>query len=710
MSTLTALPRGVGKEVMRVVGAICLIGSVLAGFSLTSPGIAGAGPVTQATPQLPTSNATGTVPNGACYGTIVASGAPAWGGSGGTFGELGQNGDGAVITASFPVIPGTSYNITTAAGGAGANRDGTGGTGGDAVGVSIDGTVLVVAGGGGGAGSSTGTAGGQSGGDGGDAGIPTGSGTFAGTDGGLATTPTADDGAGGQSNGTAGAGANNGGDAGSPGSAGTPGAGGAGGLGDDGFAVDGPGGGGGGAGYGTGAGGGGGGNNNGLVVENQAGGGGGGTSYVDATVVTAITPTTAVANPPTGDQIAAEAGISWVMCRYDLGVAKTPGPTPVNVGDTATWTVEVTNNGPDDMSIHKTAGTADTSSANSDTVVITDSPPAPYTLGALPANCSALGGQFPVTCWGIAAGESVSIPVSYVVQPADAGATLPNTVSIDGQRGEIQNILQTVIFGGDTTSNNADTTNNDVVVNTTTTTSTTASSTTTTTSGTGGSTTTTSGTGGSTTTTSGTGGTTTTTSGTGGTTTTTMAVDTTTTTAGTGTTTTTNPNVDTDGDGVADWIETIMGTNPNDVNSVDRSRDSDGDGVPDWLEIKNGTDRLNPNDPGRNTGTTTTSSGSGNNNGNNRGGNNGSNSGNNSGGTGSNGSTNVVRGTVESTNNSPSRSMTQAGATNTSTVTASSPRSVAFTGSSTEVMLGLGGVMLLLGSVLAGRRSRKQEA
>ncbi|MCB9390315.1 MAG: hypothetical protein H6512_12380 [Acidimicrobiia bacterium] len=58
----------------------------------------------------------------------------------------------------------------------------------------------------------------------------------------------------------------------------------------------------------------------------------------------------------------------------------------------------------------------------------------------------------------------------------------------------------------------------------------------------------------------------------------------------------TQSNVDTDGDGVPDWVEVIMGTDPDDLNDVDLSTDTDGGGTPDWIEIMLGLDVDNPGD------------------------------------------------------------------------------------------------------------------
>ena len=119
------------------------------------------------------------------------------------------------------------------------------------------------------------------------------------------------------------------------------------------------------AGYNNGAGGGGGGDDSGWVVENQGAGGGGGNSYVDPTADSTITPLTATANEPGGTDDSAGASITWTMCRYDLAVSKVPGPSPVTVGDTASWSVTVQNNGPDGMSQHfDAAGVEDTSASS----------------------------------------------------------------------------------------------------------------------------------------------------------------------------------------------------------------------------------------------------------------------------------------------------------------------------------------------------------
>ena len=74
------------------------------------------------------------------------------------------------------------------------------------------------------------------------------------------------------------------------------------------------------------------------------------------------------------------------------------------------------------------------------------------------------------------------------------------------------------------------------------------------------------------------------------TTTTTTGVETTTTTTAGGSDTCTIDSVDTDGGGVPDCVEAIMGTDPDVAADDDPTIDTDGDGVPDVVEIIAGTD------------------------------------------------------------------------------------------------------------------------
>lgn len=53
---------------------------------------------------------------------------------------------------------------------------------------------------------------------------------------------------------------------------------------------------------------------------------------------------------------------------------------------------------------------------------------------------------------------------------------------------------------------------------------------------------------------------------------------------------------DSDGGGVPDWVELLLGTDPTDPSDDPLYQDSDGGGVPDWIEIIQGTDPTDPSD------------------------------------------------------------------------------------------------------------------
>ena len=48
-----------------------------------------------------------------------------------------------------------------------------------------------------------------------------------------------------------------------------------------------------------------------------------------------------------GNGAAGQVELEWVPCDYDLAVTKSAAPTTAAPGDTITWTVAVTNLGPD---------------------------------------------------------------------------------------------------------------------------------------------------------------------------------------------------------------------------------------------------------------------------------------------------------------------------------------------------------------------------
>jgi large repetitive protein len=324
-----------------------------------------------------------TVPDGTCSANVtLKGGAGASSSATGTVVALG--GGGATISAKFKVLPLQTVTGTVGAGGivpavgaAGGGGSGAaaggnggvvaashrGGSGGGSTDFRVAGTVLIVAGGGGGSGAAHFDGG--SGGGGGFTGIAAGSVALgvdglAGTNGALGG--TVGGGKGGQAvaggagglmvpdgvptfNGFAGGGIG----------VGTGGNGGNDNSNDSG--------GGGGGGY-TGGGGGASTTNNTVT----GGGGGGGSSFVAATSPTVIAPAPTAVTGTAGVATAAgslpgaagSATVDWVPCQYTLAVTKSASPTPVKAGAKTTWTVTVTNSGPDPMTRGDTVTLADT--------------------------------------------------------------------------------------------------------------------------------------------------------------------------------------------------------------------------------------------------------------------------------------------------------------------------------------------------------------
>ena len=65
---------------------------------------------------------------------------------------------------------------------------------------------------------------------------------------------------------------------------------------------------------------------------------------------TAISGTLGVASPAgSGSGATGSVSIDWIPCRYDLDLTKTVSSPTVNAGGKVTWTVSVTNNGPNVM-------------------------------------------------------------------------------------------------------------------------------------------------------------------------------------------------------------------------------------------------------------------------------------------------------------------------------------------------------------------------
>ena len=147
------------------------------------------------------------------------------------------------------------------------------------------------------------------------------------------------------------------------------------------------------------------------------GGGGGGASYVAATTndglgsafISISSAAAGNAGPiaePGADGSDGFARITYIPCDYDLTVDKTVSPTTATAGDTVTFTVVVTNNGPD----HMTLG---------DTVTVNDNVASQYTnaptnIVATHTTVGADSGldQNAVTCTGTMAALDCSQPYS----------------------------------------------------------------------------------------------------------------------------------------------------------------------------------------------------------------------------------------------------------------------------------------------------------
>lgn len=469
----------------RALGALTALGAASATLALTSgQTTASANPAADAATVVRSTTGafSGLVPDGTCRVVVTARG-----GAGGSviLGLPDTNGAGAVISATYPVTPGQPYagyvggggqpstgasgqagnggpiaglggqgdpGSTAGSGGRGGNvgsgSSHAGAGGGGRTSVSIGGTELIVAAGGGG------SAGGHDtqGGFGGDGGRPTAFGVVtpgnAGLDGNDASPQpavTAGGGQGGQAAGP-GAGGVHAANAALNGFAAT--ADGVGGNGGNDPNYDSGGGGGGGR---TGGGGGAStrenGSGNAVPDGNGGGGGGGGSSFASATTPGGLpgapSGLTSSAGPRLGASHAGAGAdgtveLDWVPCGYDLGVTKTASAVDPADG-TVTWTVTVTNHGPDPMTRGDVVTLTDSLPGPGDATVVSVTAPAGVTCnltgGATmtsPVVChrafdaSAFGGSATGTR-GLDPGESIVIAYRQLVTRPGA---YPNTASV----------------------------------------------------------------------------------------------------------------------------------------------------------------------------------------------------------------------------------------------------------------------------------------
>ena len=438
-------------------------------------------PVTASPATVPgpvTINATGpysgTVPNGVCAVRATVRG----GAGGSSIGVANANGAGAAVTATYGVLPGQSYagivggggsgstagNVSLPGGSNGGGDSGTitggntihpGGGGGGWSNLIVAGQSLIVAGGGGGSGGGHATDGGF----GGNGGLPGAPGVTAGSDGqdGF-DTPVAS--VGGGEGGQAAASGAGGVHGTTPARNGFAGSGQTGGDGGNDTTPDSGGGGGGGV-----FGGGGGastvGNGSGVQVPGgiSGAGAGGGSSSVAATSpngsATAVTGISSAPGPKlsaAGNGAAGQVQLQWVPCDYDLAVTKSAAPGTVAPGDTITWTVAVTNLGPDPMTQGDTVTLTDSlPGAGAKTITsISTSGGSGGPLASAPVTCSAgVGAAMPATLTcdrpyaapgapgapsggvrGLNVGETLTVTYTQTAQAADVG-TLLNTATVD---------------------------------------------------------------------------------------------------------------------------------------------------------------------------------------------------------------------------------------------------------------------------------------
>lgn len=403
--------------------------------------------VTQTTPGVLTG---GTVPDGICSATITATGGS--GGSGGlAAANGGRGGAGAFIEATVQVLAGQTYSGSV---GGGGQVNGTGGVGGGGDGgtivnqhrgaggggrtvVAFGGITVVVAGGGGGGGGAH-NAGPPLPGNGGEAGTAVAAGVAGvGTDGGNGVdnpnTNIVGGGQGGQAAAGGAGGVNSNAGTAEDGAAG-------GGIGSGDGGNGGPdanydSGGGGGAGY---TGGGGGASTEGDTVTGA--GGGGGSSWVVGTSPTAAGGApTAISGSNTAQTAfgtnGADGGVTidWIPCQYDLAMTKTVATSPIVAGDRATWTVSITNNGPDAMTRGDTISLADTLPAGPNAAT-----PGPnFRVASIAtsggSNADLLSGA--VTCTGVTVGSTMPASTDCSRAYAPAAGTPGTPPATSGTRG-----------------------------------------------------------------------------------------------------------------------------------------------------------------------------------------------------------------------------------------------------------------------------------
>lgn len=131
------------------------------------------------------------------------------------------------------------------------------------------------------------------------------------------------------------------------------------------------------------------------------------------TLINSATVTGSEADPDTGNNTATIS--TTVLVEADLVISKSDSPDPVVAGDTLTYTLAITNNGP----------------AIATGVVFTDTLPAAVAFASAPAGCTHTAGVVTCAVGSLASGATRTYPVVVAVDPA-AGGTLINTATVAG--------------------------------------------------------------------------------------------------------------------------------------------------------------------------------------------------------------------------------------------------------------------------------------
>lgn len=143
-----------------------------------------------------------------------------------------------------------------------------------------------------------------------------------------------------------------------------------------------------------------------------------------ATVTIVVTPTTAgplsntasvasTTNDPSGGNNSSTAATTVNAPSANLSIVKTDSPDPVNVGSTLTYTIVVTNNGPDTAT----------------GVTVTDTLPGGVTFGSATPTQGSCSGTSTVTCTIGTMTNGASVTITIMVTP-NATGTLNNTASV----------------------------------------------------------------------------------------------------------------------------------------------------------------------------------------------------------------------------------------------------------------------------------------